>query len=76
MKRNVKKDKIIKNYGTSGIHSSTKKMKEIGENMLKNKATKSIKKSQQKMKKGAITEADVREKMKRRRVVVPVRKMK
>ena len=38
-----------------------------------NAKSKDIKKSQKKMKKGDISEQEVREKMKTRRVVVPVR---
>ena len=72
-KQNFKKDKIIKNYGAIGLNQ---RMRELGESIMAKASSKTIKKSQQKMKKGAISESDVREKMKRRRVVVPVRKMK
>lgn len=51
-------------------------MRELGESIMNKSKSKTIKKSQQKMKKGSISESDVKEKMKSRRVVVPVRKMK
>jgi hypothetical protein len=46
----------------------------LGEQLLK-KDSKSIKKAQKKMKKGDISEKEVREKLKTRRVVVPVRQV-
>lgn len=60
-KKDGKKDKIIKNYGL------------IKQN-LDHTASKTIKRS--KLKKGAISEQDVRRKLKTKRVVVPSRLMK
>ena len=68
-KKRPKSDKIIRNYG-----DINKRMRDKGEQMLKASGkSKSIKKFEQKLKKGDISEKDVREKLKTRRVVVSSR---
>jgi hypothetical protein len=70
-KKRPKSDKIIKNYG-----DINKKMREKGELMMKASGkSKTIKKFEQKLKKGDITEKEVREKLKSRRVVVSSRQL-
>ena len=70
------KDRIINDYGN--VLAMGKRAKEYGEKLLRDKAenSKSIKKNQRKLKKGDISEAEVRNKMKQKRVVLPTRALK
>ena len=70
-KKRPKTDKIIKNYG-----SMQGNLKAKGEEILKASGkSKDIKKFEKKLKKGDISEKDVREKLKSRRVVISSRRL-